>query len=79
MRTAALALAALLLTATPAAATPIGALDEADQAAVEALALYDEATTRHALQAVTEADVLFDLVRQQERSRDRFRQLLSAY
>jgi len=79
MRTAALALAALLLTAAPAPATPIGALDEADQAAVEALALYDEATTRYALQAVTEADVLSDLVYQQERSRERFQQLLSPY
>jgi hypothetical protein len=79
MRVAALTLAALLLTAAPAPASPIGALDEADQAAVEALALYDEATARRALQAVTEADVLSDLVRQQERSRDRFRQLLSPY
>ncbi|MBW2374170.1 MAG: DUF3300 domain-containing protein, partial [Deltaproteobacteria bacterium] len=79
MRTAALALAALLLTAAPAPGTPIGALDEADRAAVEALALYDEATTRHALQAVTEADVLSDVVRQQERSSERFRQLLSSY
>jgi len=79
MRTAALALSALLLTAAPAPATPIGALDEADRAAVEALALYDEVTTRHALQAVTEADVLSDVVRQQERSHERFRQLLSPY
>ena len=79
MRTAVVALAALLLTAAPAAATPIGALDEADQAAVEALALYDEATTRHALQAVTEADVLSDLVYQQERSRERFQQFLAPY
>ena len=79
MRTAALALAALLLTAAPAPGTPIGALDEADRAAVEALALYDEATTRHALQAVTEADVLSDVVHQQERSSERFRQLLSSY
>ncbi len=79
MRAAALALAALLLTAASAPASPIGALDEADQAAVEALALYDEATARHALQAVTEADVLSDLARQQERSRDHFRQLLSPY
>jgi hypothetical protein len=79
MRTAVLALAALLLTAAAAPATPIGVLDEADQAAVEALALYDEATTHHALQAVTEADVLSDVVFQQERSRERFRQLLSPY
>ncbi len=79
MRTAVLALAALLLTAAAAPATPIGVLDEADQAAVEALALYDEATTLHALQAVTEADVLSDVVFQQERSRERFRQLLSPY
>jgi len=79
MRTAALALAAVLLTTSPASATPIGPLDEADQAAVEALALYDEATARHALQAVTEADVLTDLVYQQERSRERFQQLLSPY
>jgi len=79
MRTTVLALAALLLTAAAAPATPIGALDEADQAAVEALALYDEATTHHALQAVTEADVLSSVVFQQERSRERFRQLLSPY
>jgi len=79
MRIAALALAALLFSAAPAPGTPIGALDEADQAAVEALALYDRTTTRHALQAVTEADVLTDLVRQQERSRERFRQLLAPY
>ena len=78
MRTAAIALAAFLLTASAAPATPIGVLDEADQAAVEALALYDEATAHHALQAVTEADVLSDIVFQQERSRERFRQLLSS-
>ena len=49
----AISLAILLLAALPAAATPIGLLDESEQAAAEALALYDEVTTRHALEAVT--------------------------
>ena len=79
MRNAVLVLAGLLLTAAPATATPIGALDEADRAVVETLALYDEATARYALEAATEADVLSDVVGQQERSRERFQQLLSPY
>jgi hypothetical protein len=79
MRNALFVLAALVLTAAPATPTPIGALDEADRAVIETLAVYDEATARYALEAATEADVLSDVAARQEYSRERFQQLLSPY
>jgi hypothetical protein len=79
MRTALVALVALPLIAAASSATPVGALDDGEQAAIEALARYDEPTARHAAEAVTEADVFYDVVEQQQRSRERFQQLLAPY
>jgi hypothetical protein len=72
-------LSALLVLAPAALASPVGELEPEDAAVVEALALYDDALRREALEAATEADVLGELVRRQERSSATFRRLLEPY
>ncbi|HVH05707.1 MAG TPA: hypothetical protein VNE71_06890, partial [Myxococcota bacterium] len=69
----------LAFAAQPSLASPLDRVDEDDQEALEALAVYPEDKREDALEVSTEADVLVDIQKLQEDSQDTFKGLLEPY
>ena len=74
-----LAAAVFVFAAQPTFASPLDRVDEDDQEALEALAVYPEDKREDALEVATEADKLVDLQNLQEDSQDTFKDLLEPY
>ena len=60
-------------------ANPLDRVDEDDQEALEALAVYPEDKREDALEVASEADTLVDIQKLQEGSQDTFKDLLEPY
>jgi hypothetical protein len=73
------ALVALASSALPSAASPLDAIDDADEEALQALALYPEDVRERALVVASEPARVVELQKLQDESRDDFRDLLAPY